>query len=499
MQRKLTLAIRRAAIAVALWSAGMGSVALGQSYYVAPSPAPADLGYYPTGVGQMESINPIAGNLALSFPLAQLPPGPGGFSTGVRLLYNSAYYTSGTTFNGSTVTIHYENYPPDVDFGGPQFDGGWRYGFRYAVWSASEPAGVSPGKTTYLTTADGAHHVLLLAGTLNTSGTAGPPPSAFNNNYPNQPIYEVDFRGWCTSGTSACISGKFSGTLIFATADGTQIRVEVDTVNKLWSASFPDGTVVSGNYDPAGSNMGEIAAAEWNQIHDKNGNTISLTNFCYEGDTCTTALTDQQGRAINIRYGTQNNWPFTWTDTITQPGVNGTLSTIVNWASYDFTRPTYECSYNVSSQTFGTCDATGTFSDPFVVTSIQLPQANSGGASTVYQFAYDSPPSSVNWGLLHSMSQRTLASGSDLTPCANNVESACPKRYQIDYQYSFDNPSTHRVMGTLVNPVSSRTLTYAGGPVNGEVTSYSIPVPLTFDPQNPPAGGGTSTITNPDN
>ena len=41
--------------------------------YIPASPKPADLGFLPGG---SPSVNPIAGNLNLSFPLAKLAPSP---------------------------------------------------------------------------------------------------------------------------------------------------------------------------------------------------------------------------------------------------------------------------------------------------------------------------------------------------------------------------------------------------------------------------------------
>ena len=77
------------------------------------------------------------------------------------------------------------------------------------------------------------------------------------------------------------------------------------------------------------------------------------------------------------------------------------------------------------------------------------------------------------------------------------------QQYQVNYNYYFDNSAHHRVMGTVINPVSSRVLTYQenrdGTTSNlSETTQYSIPVPTTFDPTKPPPKGGTSTITHPD-
>jgi YD repeat-containing protein len=480
--------------------------------FVPPSPVPPDLSFLPgLPAGQIESVNPLAGNLTLSFPVGSLPPGPGGFTTSVNLTYNSAFYTSYVDDNGSGGTqlrIMYQNQPSAGWNSGTWLSGGWSYSFRYNLWSASMPMGATPGNTMYLTTPDGAHHLLLLVSAVKPDGN--PASSTFHQNYPNQPVYDINFAGLCTnSGNSACTQGRFNGTLVFASADSSDIRVESDTVNKTWAAYFADGTKVSGNFDPLCNGqpcgtIGDVLAAEWNKIEDRNGNTLNLTNFCIESSTCTTRITDQYGREVDIEYGSMNNFPWNWTDTISQPGVNGRVQTVVNWIMNSFSGPSYDCVYR-SAGNFTTCPLTGangTIVTPYVVESIQLPSGTTNGPSTVYTFNYDVPAGSSNWGELHTMKRKELISGTDVSPCLT-TSASCPQQYQVDYTYYFDNPSRKRVMGTLVNPVSTKVLTYSenrdGTPTPlTETTSYSIPVPASFDPTKPSPVGGTSTITAPD-
>jgi RHS repeat-associated protein len=463
--------------------------------------------------GLAESVNPVAGNLTLSFPMAALPPGPGGFSTGVNLLYNSAFLTSNVDFNGTQGTqlrILYQNQSSGGWNTGTMVTGGWSYGFRYTLWSATEPTYATAGNSMYLATPDGANHLLLLVGALNSSGAAISP--SFHQNYPDQAVYDIDFTGYCVnSSNSACVSNRFNGTLIFASADSTFIRVESNTVTKTWIAYFADGTKVTGNFNPttAGGTIGEILAAESNTIEDKNGNTLNIDHFCIDATPCTTTIKDQYQRVIDINYGAENNsFPTTWTDTISQPGVNGSVIARVRWERYVFTGPSYDCIYSGSGSALGTCDYSLGVVTPFVVTSVQLPSATGDGAttigpSTVYVFNYAPPSGSLNWGELHTMSKKVLTSGKDVSACLQTSSTSCSKQSQVDYSYYFDNASHHRVMGTLVNPVSSRVLTYQevrdGTSTSlSESTSYSIPVPTSFDPAVPAPVGGTSTITGPD-
>lgn len=495
-------------LGVVLWASLAACLSRAQNF-VPPSPVPPDLGFAPGGPsrGQIESINPIAGNLMLAFPVGALPPGPGGFGTGVNLMYNSAFLSSVVDNNGGLYGDKLEFiFTNDATAGwntGTVSSGGWGYGFRYMLWQAAEPSG-SWGNSMYLMTPDGANHLLLLVSALNPDGS--PSSSTFHTGYPDQPVYDINFAGVCLA--SGC---QFDGTLVFASADSTSIRVEANTVTHAWAAYFPDGTRVSGDFpDLAAGDAGQIMAGESNTIHDRNGNTISLTNFCLEGSDCTTMITDQYNREVHIVYGSYQAPTYTtWTDTISSPGVNGRPSTVVNWERYSFTGPTYDCVYTGPS-TFTTCALTGpsgTIASPFVVTSIQFPSGTNTGAtngpSSVYLFDYEPSAGSLNWGQLHTMTRNSLTSGSDITPCIQGT-AACTKQFETDYAYYFDSPGHRRWMGTLVNPISSKVLKYqeqrdgASAAPQSETTTYAIPVPTSFDPSNPPPVGGTSTITGPD-
>ena len=104
---------------------------------------------------------------------------------------------------------------------------------------------------------------------------------------------------------------------------------------------------------------------------------------------------------------------------------------------------------------------------------------------------------------MHSMRRMSLQAGSDVVTCPSSGSSGtCKEQYRVDYDYHFDVATNHRVMGSVINPVTTRTVTYqedrAGVPTSlSETTTYSIPVPTTFDPAQPPPVGGTTTITAP--
>lgn len=255
-----------------------------QTQLTAPNPqstAP-NSGLFPGGgysVNNIESINGVTGTMALNIPIAHLPPGPAGDSTGVNLVYNSTLFDMATgpafIWIGQTdylASYEWAYYQPSAH------GGGWTYGYQYQLWSqwASNvaasyacPSGVTTNSQwfkTYLTTPDGGNHLLLLESSVYSNGSAGP---AFTNNGTNYPqeYYGVDFSGnlnhFCATGSS-----RFQGTLNYVTIDGSYIRVQTNTSTMSWQAFFPDGSVVDGRTVTDGS--GEATTSDGFAISDRN-------------------------------------------------------------------------------------------------------------------------------------------------------------------------------------------------------------------------------------
>jgi RHS repeat-associated protein len=526
--------------------------------YLPGSPTPAVLG--PGSPGQVEYVDPINGNLTLQFPVGKLPAGPGGFSAGVNLSYNSAFYVA-NVINSNIPQVILSNYyyaPSELAgiggntlLAGPATPGGWSYNMRYSLWSNYQIGGKT-GHSMYLTTPDGANHLLILTGVMQnnsngqSSGQLLSSFSMFNHNYSGEPVYDVDLDGTCPlsstgySGNSYCTSStsNFNGTFVFATADSTYIRVESNTFTGNWTAYLPDGGQATGSFYTLLNISPPGLAAQSATISDRNGNTVTFSDFCDEASTasCATVITDQFGREVNIEYnlGTSTIPNVATSDTITQPGLNGRVQTIVNWSTVPLpylpgattNEPSgvYNCGYIPSPPfvTFSTCQL---LEQPLVVSSIQLPSGSNNGPSAVYLFSV-SPISPVttctpsnngcneyNWGELHTMTRMELASGGNITLCSPSLAgatAACPFLYQINYTYLYDGASqtnggmTNRAMGTLVNPVAAKTLTYqetrdgAAAQTLAETTSYQIAVPASFNPSGPPVINGTNVITGPD-
>src|SRR5580698_704857 len=132
-----------------------------------PNSAPAS-GLYPTGtysLSNIESINSVNGNVDLVVPLAHLPPGPGGFSAALNLVYNSAIYDTAITPIDNAGDLN-------VSFLASTHGGGWSYGYTYTLWTQPRISPwfegcnnlTSSDKTnwfkTFIRTPDGSNHVL---------------------------------------------------------------------------------------------------------------------------------------------------------------------------------------------------------------------------------------------------------------------------------------------------------------------------------------------------
>jgi len=462
----------------------------------------------------VESIDPVGGALRLAIPIGQLAPLPGGFSGDVSLLYNSNIYDVQTNPVAGLTNLSSMTYVPSTH------GGGWSYGYKFTLWSQPRTPVVGVnflGQSTcsnfntweqidwfktFIQTPDGANHVLRLIALYNPDGS--PNSTAFqqsqdaSNNY-----YGFDFSGTPNRGCFPSAS-SFLGTMVFATVDGTYIRIEAHTNQswntQMWTAYLPNGMQASGpiNWltDPV-THIGRAVDSDSYTITDRNGNQLTLVGNCAIGTACTETIWDSQGRDMTIQYTSKANQ--TWQDVITSPGVNEPLISYINWQTFDPGVLTYPCRTDlIGSILAGPCSLQGTLSS--IVTSVQLPPSSSGGNSTIYAFGYTAPNGQRSWGEVHS-----------LTKCAGTSAASCSASQQLgssnnqsttQYSYYYDPPSppTGRIPGVPFNPISSRTLSYQeqrDGSVNqtlAETTTYSVPVPTSIYVY---PVVGTSTVTAP--
>lgn len=451
-----------------------------------------------TSLDGIESINVANGNLTLSIPVGTLPPGPAG-SVGVGLTYNSAIYDSALT-SATSVLLPYN----EISYITSKRGGGWNYNFHYTLWAQPRfdastsyfTSGVCNTFTStekrawfrnFLQTPDGASHVLTFVGALTTSGTTA--TDTFVTDGKNAYV-DRDFSG---KGSSQCSVGlaPFYGTLIFATTDGSHIRVEANTQFQTWTAFLPNGSRITG---PIVSLAGNATDSDADQITDRNNNIISITKNCPAGGSCEEVVQDAYLHQLVLTHGTSNT--STWTDQITWPGANGPVTTLVNWGT--FTLPnnlSYYCRVDLSGAILTTYPACNTSTLAFpVVTSVQLPADGVSGNSSNYIFGYPASVSgTVSWGELHYAQL-----------CIGANPSSCQPQWSADYGYKFDTlstPSTTRPPGTSMNPVVTRVLKYTevlegiSTTALSEKTTYDVPLPSSA--YTYPAVG-QSTITHPD-
>jgi len=454
-----------------------------------PNSFPAT-GLYSTGSyapGNIESVNVTNGNVSLNFPLAKLPAGPGGFTAGVSLIYNSAIYDA-----SAVPTSASQAKMPYVPSG---HGGGWGYGYKYTLWAQPRiPAAwmtqsicnlLSTDEQTYwyknyLQTPDGSNHALYLITENPTTGHPNP-----DAGHGDAGFLSTDFGGF---GNPACVTQQqYTGTLVFGTVDNTAIRVEVSahpgsSSAVPWTAYLPDGTTVGGNLnflkDPV--SLSPSIGQAWTTddspaglITDRNGNTLTITPLCEPDTPCTDVLTDGQGRTVSVQYASAGTAGVIWTDTISSSGPNGQLLTQVNSTMESVSGINYECLATTS----------GSVSSPTCAMNVQLWHVNSivmpatqDTNQTTFAFDYSSGGSN-SWGELHSV-QKCVGTG--LTSCSSGNT-----QWTVAYAYEFDGSAT-RPSGTTISPITSKTLTYTETlrqnttPVQhtiNETTNYSIGYP----------------------
>jgi RHS repeat-associated protein len=392
-----------------------------------PSSNPPDSmpnrGFFPGSsysIENIEAINNITGNVTLAIPLGSLPPGRGGSSYGLNLIYNSAVFDFNEVATSNDLLLHLK----------PSAIGNWNYAYDYGISYDTRPQSSSAtcAETfyrykAYLLMPDGSRRNLRL-------------PAYSDNN--GDSYYAV-----APDGTVAPACGTYtppvvnsSTKLIYVTFDSSFIRVEVTPLANTWTIYASDGTVINGTgwYTAQHPNKSASATAV-ETITDRNGNAISISQSCPTGQPCTRTISDgfaskYPRRAIVITYGADAGGTQ---DTITWPGNGMTLTAKVNWSTVSLGSRTYVCSPTTSA----TC--TDTLSVP-AVSSIVLPAAKSGGPQLSYGFDYNCLGTGcTNWGELHTLTLPTQAT--------------------VKYSYWFDT-HTRTAATTPINMISSKTVGY---------------------------------------
>ncbi|MGA2435701.1 MAG: hypothetical protein ABSG25_10490, partial [Bryobacteraceae bacterium] len=466
---------------------------------VVPTPDTTARGFYPGGsfsLSDIESVDNVSGNMMLHFPIAKLPPGRGGSSFALNLVYNSAIYDSNstqvipsggqpgsgvlqTTYAMSTV-------------------GGWKYAYEYLLgwdlYPKSNTPSCNPGSPffddykAYIVMSDGSRRNLRLEGyTDNGTGT-----SAGGTSW-----YAISpFGDQSPCGGSVTVSNP----LVYITTDGSYIRVETNPVNKTWTMFLPDGTQVQGDSSSTITTMpgyswpesGSFRTAHTQTITDRNGNNITMGGgSCLNGAACTQTISDDLGRSIILSYGA-SGVVSNFQDTISWPAASTSsqrLTANVAYSGFYLTNQQYHCIAGQYDSDQNTNCETGSMA-VMAVTNIELPAAQSGGPWIDYAFDYcqnwipgsypwlpgsPSPsepwcsyqsngqtlPYQSVWGELHQMTANSTMDSSFPPASVNPL-------YTVDYTYFFDmmppyqtaSGGISRGLGHVSNPIYQKILSY---------------------------------------
>lgn len=288
----------------------------------------ADRGFRPTGsysLSDIESVNDTNGNVSLSIPLAQTPPGRNGHSFKLSLLYNSGLYDlapQSVDVNWMAGVASTAPSPLPAALSASVLEprdlnahGGWKYSYRNYLEHESRPCGSET--TTYcslwrLVLADGGSHLLRMR----------VPNDAFNDPL-GTGFTQMEHWGYRNAVTGD--NQYYGPNRVFYTTDGSFIRVEMDAtiqssgpfaVTGSWSAYFPDGRVLRG--------LVQNWPKDADQLCDRNGQcTLISGTYDATAGLPVTELADPMGRRISIAFNST-----TGEDEIKVLGYGASVSTL---------------------------------------------------------------------------------------------------------------------------------------------------------------------------
>lgn len=414
-------------------------------------------GTYPQGsyaLSDIESINPVNGNLMFNFPLGSLPAGRKGMGAGVALHYNSKLYDSyiGTACyydeNNQYVCTEAEQLMPSPE-------GGWRYGFQYKLQQYWNPNfGCMDAFKVVMSFPDGSIHEFR--------------PYGYAEPISNGGYYSIGPDGYgFNSGCQWALLN--TSTMTYFSTDGTYLKLEIqhDTndgwENNPWTLYLPDGGRVKFN-EPGASGL---------RIYDSNSNYIEVQKFVLPNGHPVDKIVDQFNRSIIIEedpnVGTLvkvpgvNGQTLTWT-------ITGVLILADSYPDYF----TYFSGANGQNFYFTLPSTSG-------INQIITPSQAGGYA---YTFDYNYPNAGQGFCEVKSVT----------------LPSADQNKAKASYTYTTTSVGTPFINDILENKVSQKALKY--------LKQYDNPT--TFDnPANyitetwtyvhaDPWTGGANTITSPD-
>ncbi|MDM7997908.1 MAG: RHS repeat-associated core domain-containing protein [Acidobacteriota bacterium] len=371
------------------------------------------LGFQPAhtyAISDIEVIDKATGSLALHIPLAQLPPGPAGFTAGVTLSYNNKYW---------------ETEPIGGDFSlRESFSGGWRLSMTpsldveyIASKGEKDPCGFFLGSELFqlkLTLPDGGRSTLFLSKPVRTMPVA------------------------CEAGTYRISQLKNENAAsIWYTADGSFLRLQMDPPSISGNWPYNSSWTV---FKQDGSSIRYEAGSKTTYLRDRNGNRIVVTKTIDSADPTHTyeIMADEFGRTIRLdHFGIVR-------DEVRQTGHDGTA--LVWKVYYGNPGPMVPASY-ICDQSLSRC----TFDNPpLQATRLELPTGQA------YVFGYERPaPFASNYRELRTV---TLPTGARID-----------YGYRLDNQ-----SGAASYFHILANPVTSKTVSAGGSVIEKWEMSYDI-------------------------
>jgi len=374
------------------------------------------LGFQPAhayAISGIESIDKAAGSLSLHIPLAQLPAGPAGFSSGPTLVYNNKYWEVEMMFETHGLRR--------------SESGGWRLTMVPELslepiesTGENDPCGYYLNIELFqlrLIDPDGGRHALMLSKPVRT------------------------MPGACTPGIYRMSTLAYENApSVWYTIDGSYLRLEMDAPgvtgswpnNSSWTLYRQDGTSV--RY--------EVASKAF-YLRDRNGNRISVRKAVDPADPKHTyeVMADEFGRSIRLdHFGIDR-------DEVSQAGHDGTP--LVWKVYYGRPGPMIPNSYICDNSLILNCRFQ---TPPLVATRLELPNG------LAYTFGYE----------------RTTTLGSNYRELRTMT---LPTGARVDYGYRLDAVSAPtNYFHVLANPVTSKTVTADGATVERWEYGYNVAV-----------------------
>lgn len=437
-----------------------------------------DRGFQPGGAyaaGNIETISATNGNLTLSVPLAGLPPGRGGLSPKIGLVYNSKLWDSSTEYDNCpwvssgkgflTVNAQYPTCSGDAtqrsDYLRLSSEGGWHYGLRYKFrvqYSAYRGHSAAPvyncaGSNLVdvqlvkllVVYPDGGTHEFRLAGKTE-------PDSQQPNFFPVYPDGTVTPNSSCDGWTA------YTGPVTYYSTDGTYARLVFDhdgnqeASDNTWTLYLADGTRVTGG----------TTSSQPQRVYDRNNNYLEVSNTTYNGHTAE-QIVDQFGRSLILEYGSATDedsvhaWGFDHEEAVWK----------VRWRSIS----------PGNSYLSGVHGLTGYAQQDRVVDRVILPNASGETAERAYVFGYnvDAGASPRGWGEVNSVTlptgaqakyQYTMDGVTGMSATASKVLKSAVKRKDLIYQREYDGNAaqvTETWLYSINQPVGTTTITAPDG------------------------------------